>query len=494
MIRQAKNSRVKTKLAFLNPVLIRILSDSPDSLAVWDGYNQLTYKQMFDSAWQIVKQFKEVGLGAGQRLALDSCRSSELYVMVLACLLSGISFISVPATMSANQKYQFTIRSRCIGICSDLTEFSELQSVKVGVWQLWLIPENESCDISADEVYCVRTSGTTGDPKLVPIHVEQLNAFLQNCHKELAIPTGLTWSWFHDLSFDFSIWELFGTLSHGGCLVVINEKAKRDPTLAWTILKKCQVHLLSVTPSEFRYLFVYRTLQQFNELMLQKIVLCGEKLTTNTILPFFDILDECKVQLINTYGPSEATVFCSAWFISNKDFVYDTVPIGKPFSDMSFSLEDKITEQTGNLKLEGVQVFLGYDGLKPLDSGYLTGDICRCDDNGIWHFMRRSGGYYKINGFRVDPLEIEKFLQSIFGVCEAVVWLEEKAEGPAMLIACVNVMSGITLTTRELRSASIKLSPWLRPSRYIIIPQSEWPMSSRGKTDREEIKRRYYDA
>ncbi|UYA60764.1 Long-chain-fatty-acid--CoA ligase [Pectobacterium sp. F1-1] len=483
--------QASTKLKMLNTSLNRMLMESPEAMAVSDGETHLTWKQMYERAVQIIRYFDKAGMVSGQRLALDGPRSVELYLMVLACLLSGISFISIPRNMNKQQKYQFAANTGCAGICSSSCKFEELQNTLAGDWCIGLIHGGRRSGYS-DEVYCVRTSGTTGEPKLVPIHITQINAFLQNTHSEIPVEQGLNWSWIHDLSFDFSIWELFGALSYGGCLVVISEQMKRDPDQTRQTLEKAHVHLLSVTPSEFRYLFGGQSPTLFNQLCLKLIVFCGEKLTAETLRLFFPTFYALKVQLLNTYGPSEATVFCSAWKVSSDDFTSDIIPIGKPFPDMTFSLEECREKGAGNLMLLGAQVFSGYEGRDPILAGYLTGDICRCDNEGVWHYIGRNEGYYKINGFRVDPLEIEEFLQSIPGVCEAVVWLEESGTTPPILKACVNVSTDNNLSTRDLRSACVKMSPWLRPARYLIITQNEWPINSRGKSDRAEIKRKFY--
>lgn len=483
--------QVRTKLKTINDSINHMLRDNSEAMAVNDGETSLTWKQMYERAVEIIRYFDKAGMLPGQRLALDAPRSIELYLMVLACLLSGISFISVPRNMNKQQKYQFAISIGCSGICSSLCKFEELQSTYIGEWCLGVT--TRECRASySNEVYCVRTSGTTGEPKLVPIHIAQVNAFLQNTHSEIPVKKKINWSWIHDLTFDFSIWELFGALSYGGCLVVISEQIKLDPTKTREILEKSNVHLLSVTPSEFRYIFGSQSPAIFKKLCLKQMVFCGEKLTAETLRVFFPIFNELKVQLLNTYGPSEATVFCSAWKVSQDDLTYDIIPIGKPFPGMVFSLEECRKEGSGNLVLQGGQVFSGYEGRDPIVAGYMTGDICRSDNDGVWHYIGRNEGYYKINGFRVDPLEIEEFLQSIPGVFEAVVWMEESSTAPALLKACVNVSRGNNLSTRDLRRACMTISPWLRPAQYLIISQNEWPINSRGKSDRAEIKRKFY--
>ncbi|WP_445495019.1 AMP-binding protein [Photorhabdus sp. SF281] len=484
---------INTRIEFLNTALIRILAERPESTAIIEGKVAYTYRQLFMTAQVISRQLHASGIHSGHRLALDAPRSSELFHVVVGCLLSGISFIYVPAILEKQQKLQIAADARCTAIFSLTESFEHLDANIVEFGNLWRLPEihyeTKLNSSSGAEVYCVRTSGTTGKPKIVPINVRQLDAFLENSSNVLTIPHYLNWLWIHDLSFDLSIWELLGCLTHGGCLIILDEKNKRDPYAAWNIIEQYRVNVLMLTPSEFRYIFSPYQPMDITRLSLNLVTFCGEKLSTETLRPVYAAMKENCVRLINTYGPSEATVFCSAHIVTETDFRYDSIPIGKPFPGIHFSLENLGKDGSGNLLLKGNQVFDGYDGHSVINKDYLTGDICCSNEEGEYLYIGRSGGFHKINGFRVDLLDIETFLQTIPGVYEAIVWINFTQENIPYICACINAIPGIVLTTRSLRMECVKLSPWLRPTRYLIIHQNDWPMNERGKTDRSALRR-----
>ncbi|KAA1195700.1 AMP-binding protein [Photorhabdus heterorhabditis] len=497
MKRHIGSWQVNTGLKILNNALMRTFEEEPDAKALVHAERVYSYHQLILAADTLAKQFKKVGIVEGDRIALNAPRSSELFLAIVACLLSGISFISVPRSIEKEQKMKFAVQTNCKALFSLSNEFIELGAQSAGVGNVLILPDALSSRaphrLSGKEIYCVRTSGTTGEPKVVPIYVRQLQAFLENILSEFAIPQGRRWLWIHDLSFDLSIWEIVGSLVHRGCLVILEEEDKREPSLIWRVLKREKINQIMVTPSEFRYIFSKNHMSDLFRLSLNEVLFCGEKLSVETLKPFFSVFQSQKVKLVNTYGPSEATIFCSAHTVTENDLQAGSIPIGKPFSNMRFSLESREIDGSGDLLLEGEQVFEGYDGRPFERNGYLTGDICRCDSQGEYHYIGRKGGFHKINGFRVDLLEVEEFLQSIPGVAEAVVWIDDTPENPSLLCACINVMSDVTLTTRDLRMACTQLATWLRPARYLIIPQNEWPMNMRGKTDRAELKRRLHE-
>lgn len=136
----------------------------------------------------------------------------------------------------------------------------------------------------------------------------------------------------------------------------------------------------------------------------------------------------------------------------------------------------------------GPQVFNGYDEAKPLTERYYTKDICLLDAQNRFVYVGRTGGYHKVNGFRVEPLEIEQFLESIPDVDEAIVWVES-ADDQSFILAYIRVRRDKIVTSRTLRVACSKLPPYLRPARYVLLKDEEWPINDRGKSDRLSLRR-----
>ncbi|PHV07272.1 hypothetical protein CSQ96_12085 [Janthinobacterium sp. BJB412] len=486
------------KIRPLADALNELLVSHPDAPAAIQGDELRTYKQLSEAAQAVALQLLNAGITPGQRLALYLPRSIMLYETILGCLIAEVSFMSLPRGLDKSEQISEANRANCVGILSNEALFSSGGLAIGGIGHFWksteaIRPPAEPGETGV-EVYCVRTSGTTGKPKVVPIHATQLTAFLDNSKSVMGISKHKRWIWMHDLSFDYSIWDTLGCLSHSGCLVILDEHMKHDARATLNLIANTGLNVLSVTPSELRYIFSRAHVDMsFDELSLSDIVIAGEKLSSSTLLPLFGELKRKGVHLTNAYGPSEATVFCLVHHISEEDTRQESIPIGSPLPGMVFELESASGLDEGELIIRGAQVFGGYDGGEPLTDGYRTGDICRRDRRGHFVFVGRSNGYQKVNGFRVEPYEIEEFLQSLPDVDEAVVSVENDSDIGDFLAAHIRVRPDGDLTTRDLRLACAKLAPYLRPSKYFLVENKDWPINERGKTDRMLLRRRGHE-
>ncbi|NYZ68383.1 AMP-binding protein [Endozoicomonas sp. SM1973] len=482
--------------AELQPIIAafsEVLDQNPDAPAVEQGDVVRSYRQLSEAAQRIADQLLNAGVISGQRLALDLPRSIALYETILGCLVAGISFMALPRGLDQTKGLETAKKANCVGVLSNNPLFPGDGIAITDIGRFFKLAECTQTPAKDSktgvEIYCVRTSGTTGEPKVVPINSGQLTAFLDNTQQTLAAPKYAKWLWIHDLSFDFSIWETFGCLAHNGCLVILDEHIKRDAKATFALMVKAGVNILSVTPSEFRYIFSQANNQHCVEsLHLTDVIFCGEKLSPSTLLAVFDELSRHRVRLFNTYGPSEATVFCSHHLISKADLELESIPIGKPFPGMKFELVAINELGVGELVLRGAQVFDGYLGGELITDGYHTSDMCQVVGQGKFVCLGRSSGYQKINGFRVEPYEVEEYLQSIPNIDEAVVLVENSHQG-SFLMACIRVQKGAQLSTRDLRLACSKLPPYLRPARYLLLNDDKWPVNDRGKTDRLALRR-----
>ncbi len=486
-------AKIRCQIPALADALHKVMEKQPNTPAVLQDDHVKSYQQLIESAQDIATQLLEAGIMPGHRLAIDLPRSIALYELMLGCLIAEVSFMSLPRGLDRSQQPEMAKKANCVGILSDLALFPKDGLEIRGIGHFCRLVKSSSSPTKADttstEIYCVRTSGTSGEPKIVPITNSQLSAFLNNAQTVLGISDYATWLWMHDLSFDLSIAETLGCLVHCGCLVVLDEDAKRNYNTIFDLMIQKEVKIVTLTPSEFRYIFSHSGIQNnFDNLCVTDIIFCGEKLSSKTLLPIYRDLDRIGVRLINTYGPSEATVFCTSHTITEQDLDLDSIPIGRPFPDMVLDLVDQDAAGAGELTLHGPQVFNGYDGAQPLTERYYTKDICLLDAQNRFVYVGRTGGYHKVNGFRVEPLEIEQFLESLPNVDEAIVWVES-ADDQSFLLAYIRVRRNKIVTSRTLRVACSTLPPYLRPARYVLLKDEEWPINDRGKSDRLSLRR-----
>ncbi|RSM32832.1 hypothetical protein DMA12_49295, partial [Amycolatopsis balhimycina DSM 5908] len=117
---------------------------------------------------------------------------------------------------------------------------------------------------------------------------------------------GDVWSWFHSFAFDFSVWELWGALLHGGRVVVVPFEVSRSPREFWGLLERERVTVLSQTPSAFYQLMAVRSDRVLGD--LRALVFGGEALEPGRLTGWWERYGEAGPRLVNMYGITETTV------------------------------------------------------------------------------------------------------------------------------------------------------------------------------------------
>ncbi|MYU66692.1 AMP-binding protein, partial [Streptomyces sp. SID69] len=154
--------------------------------------------------------------------------------------------------------------------------------------------------------YVIYTSGSTGRPKgtLVP-HRNITRLFSATAHWFGFGPDDV-WTLFHSIAFDFSVWELWGALLHGGRLVVVPYETSRSPEEFHRLLCDQAVTVLNQTPSAFHQLDRVDA-QRSDELALRYVVFGGEALDVGALSGWFDRHGDATPRLVNMYGITETT-------------------------------------------------------------------------------------------------------------------------------------------------------------------------------------------
>ncbi|WP_234804421.1 AMP-binding protein, partial [Mycobacteroides abscessus] len=179
------------------------------------------------------------------------------------------------------------------------------------------------------------TSGSTGEPKAVMVThrcVVALFAGIEQCD----FKDSDVWAWCHSPAFDFSVWELWGALLHGGRLVVVPWDTVRSPSKLWQLVVCKRISVLSHTPSAFYELIraVREALPVANDHALRMVVFGGEPLDTSKLGDWYSSQNTNLPTLINMYGITEATVHTTYLELSSEDIQVGASPIGGPLGNV----------------------------------------------------------------------------------------------------------------------------------------------------------------
>lgn len=343
-----------------------------------------------------------------------------------------------------------------------------------------------------DVAYILFTSGSTGVPKGVPISHGNLRSYLDFILERYEPGPGARLSQTFDLTFDPSVFDIFAALGTGATAVIPVAGEHMDPV--GYVNNRNLTHWFSV-PS---LVSVARRLSKLGAgsmptLRMSKFI--GEQLTLEQASAWAQAAPNSIID--NVYGPTEATVSCTAYRLPSSRAAWPatangTVPIGLPHSEVELKIESN-----GELLLRGAQRFNGYlaaeddegrfaPDCKPLDSAhwYRTGDrVARMDDGSLVH-LGRLDDQAKLNGYRIELSEIEMVIRDNERVLDCVVLLVDDSCGLSSLHA---VYSGKSIIPGQMiRHLQRRLPDYMVPRRFTLLP--ELPLTANGKVDRRALK------
>ena len=306
------------------------------------------------------------------------------------------------------------------------------------------------------------------------------------------------WTLFHSICFDFSVWELWGALTHGARVVLVPYLISRDPDAFYELLIKEGVTVLNQTPSAFRPLMKVDEAARA-ELALRVVIFGGEALEMSMLKRWFKRHGDERPRLVNMYGITETTVHVTYRELKARDTDGGSV-IGGPLGDLELYILDGQMQPVpegvgGELYVGGGGVARGYLGKAKLTAQrfvphpycdregarlYRTGDVARRRADGELEYVGRLDEQVKIRGFRIELGEIETVLGQQDGVQEAVV-LAEGGPTDQRLVAYLmpDLKRGAVL--RRLQDEAHKL--WPEESRYRLPNGMNVIHLNRGETN-----------
>ncbi|MDL4775345.1 MULTISPECIES: AMP-binding protein [Thermomonosporaceae] len=354
----------------------------------------------------------------------------------------------------------------------------------------------------ADVVYTLFTSGSTGRPKGVPVTHANVDAFLDSSAACWPIGPGDRLSLTFDLTFDPSVFVLFHGWGSGATVVVPAGNEALRPSVH--VNRRRITHWFSV-PSAVTFALRARDLRPGSMPGLRRTLFGGDRLTAEQAAAWADAAPGSVIE--NTYGPTEATVFCMTYRLPDDRRLWPrtsngTVPIGSPLPTVEHLVLDAAGRPAdeGELILRGPQRFPGYldpgddpgrflrreAGPRPSrapapsdpECWYRTGDRVRLEDGRIVH-LGRTDDQLKVRGYRVEPGEIEAVLRRHPQVRDAVV-LGTADQGLAA------AYTGRPVPARDLvelvRGA---LPAYMLPTRFRY--RRTLPVNGNGKVDRGRL-------
>ncbi|MEM7217568.1 MAG: AMP-binding protein [Pseudomonadota bacterium] len=415
-------------------LLLDSIASRPDAVAVSDGSERLSYRQLGATASAYAAELRRQGVEPGSAVLLVAERGAAAIAALWGILWAGAAYVPTsPAATSARLR-QIAASSDAVAVVCDreldlaLPRLGLPTAAAAGDATLDRAPQ------ASDTAYVIHTSGSTGEPKPVAVsHAALAHSVAARLEFYGAAPPryGLC----SPLSFDSSVAGIFWTAATGGELIVVDEPTLLEPPRFARRIFETGIDTLLTLPRVHAALIEAAANDELRS--LERVIVAGEACSSALARAHRDALPHTR--LCNEYGPTEATVWCAAFELAPGMSVLDgtaTLPIGEAIPGVNLAVEDargrgRPMGVIGELLVSGPTVAAA----NRADGRYATGDLVRVLDGGLIEFCGRKDEQLKIRGHRVEPGEIEATLATHPVVAECAVRLVTEGVTDAARIA-----------------------------------------------------------
>ncbi|MBX9152084.1 AMP-binding protein [Rhodococcus qingshengii] len=459
----------------------------PTAPCITVGTTTISYARMASDAAAL-----SAAIPSGATVAVLGDRDVPMFRAYLAVLLAGSAVVplSLQSPPHRNASIATTAEVAAVVYTGPVTDLDgQLSTISVAVPDAVIIhadndhPHPPPDDIAefgkvwprtrSDIAYIIFTSGTTGTPKGVPIRHAHVGAFLDAIAPRYDVGVGDVFSQSHALTFDLSVFEIWGAWSTGAELRVLTGLEALTPTRT---VPAFGITVFTATPSLLTTAIAAGEVAHASMPDLRYLVFCGETLPTAVVAAGQSAAPNAVID--NAYGPTEATVWATVhrYFPSERVVPDGQAPIGVAHGQMRTEVHD------GELWLAGPQVFTGYIGgendMLATDADgvrwYRTGDIVEENAGRLVHRGRRDR-QLKVNGYRIEPGDVESAAAKAF---EARALALAFPDGRGWGLAVESTQIDPTAARAALAR---RLPRYLVPDVVAVLPT--FPHTAHGKVD-----------
>ncbi|OMC41454.1 non-ribosomal peptide synthetase [Mycobacterium sp. GA-1841] len=476
---------------------------TPDAPALTCDGRTMGYRELDESSNRLANRLSAEGVGPGDFVAVLFPRCAEAIVAILAVLKAGAAYLPIdPAVPSARLDFLLRDTAPAAVITTEylrhrLDQFDGLiidvddRAVAGGPSAGLPMPAPD------DIAYAIYTSGTTGTPKGVAITHHNVTRLFDSLDVGLELGPQQVWTQGHSYGFDYSVWEIWGALLHGGRLVVVPDSVSASPPDLHALLVSENVSVLSQTPAAVAAL-------DPEGLDSTVLMVAGEACPPEVV----DRWAPGRLML-NGYGPTETTVYAT---IGAPVADASVVPIGFPVPGAAVFVLDEWLRPVpagvvGELYVAGLGVAVGYLRRPALTASrfvccpfggrgarmYRTGDLVQWGADGQLQYLGRADGQVKIRGYRIELGEIQAALSELDGIRQAAVIVREDRPGDKRLVGYVTETTSGTVDPAAVRRAlADRLPAYLVPAAIVVL--DALPLTVNGKLDKRALPAPEYHA
>jgi amino acid adenylation domain-containing protein len=460
-LRERLNSPASPAPAVLLQTLIKQqVRKQPDHLAVVCGERRLTYDELYRAATQLAMTLREMGVRPNDLIAICMEKGWEQVVAAIAIVQSGGAYLPVSVDLPPLRINEL-LRHGGVDIVLTQSWLTLEMSWPAAIRRIEVdatpIPETSAVDMmpiqqTTDLAYVIYTSGSTGVPNGVMIDHRGAVNTIQDINRRFSIGPKDRVLALSSLSFDLSVYDVFGVLAAGGTIVVPEPKLMRE-ALRWVeLIEREQVTIWNTVPALLDMLLSGAG-SDGRLASLRLSMLSGDWIPVT--LPDRLRALAPNAEVVSLGGATEASIWSVLYPIADVDPAWISIPYGKPMENQSLHVLNEAfypcpNGVPGDLYIGGIGLARGYlnrPGLtaarfipSPYGDGdrlYRTGDLAQYSADGNLEFLGRVDHQVKVHGYRIELGEIETHLEDHPAVSQAIVVARRNLRGDERLVAYV---------------------------------------------------------
>lgn len=482
------------------------VAQHPQQLAVVFSDEELTYRELQIKANRVAQWLLQKRIQAGEIVGLHTARSLDMIIGIMGILKAGGAYLPIDPAYPADRIKFILEDAEARWVLSQAPIQEQLPSLTAQIAILSTIYSAPTIEQSIPDTkpqpdqlaYLIYTSGSTGKPKGVQV-----------THRNLLHSTSARFSFYptaperflllSSFAFDSSVVGIFWTLCTGGTLVLPKHRIEQDLAEMAALIEARAVSHTLLLPSLYQVLLQDIELSRLKS--LHTIIVAGEACGSSLVERHFSALPH--THLYNEYGPTEASVWCTAHPVEPADAM-GVVPIGRPIANAEIYILDENLKPlppgiAGHLYVGGAGVAAGYLHRPALTAAhflphpfrpgtaaclYKTGDLAKYRRNGSIDFLGRADRQVKIRGYRIELAEIQTVISQHAAVEDAIVVVRQASGEAAKLIAYF-LGDEPSVSQDILRSMREQLPAYMVPAHLIHL--ATWPRLPNGKLDEKAL-------
>lgn len=483
-----------------------------DKLAINHGNDNITFKDLWNKS-EILANYIKNNTEDNSTVAIYGNKESEMLLTAVSSLKAGRSYSPIDITFPENRVSKIMNRLNGNLIFNFSKNKLNNNYVEINKDDLNnILKENPKATISQDSwikdndiAYILFTSGSTGEPKGVPISKRNIETFNHWFKEYCEFGNGDYYVLDQaPYSFDLSVIAVHLYFSLGATLVAIDKEMLKDFNYLFDTLKNSNLNVWISTPSMMELCLFDEKFSSDLLPNLKKIIFIGEVLTKNLVRQLNTRFKD--VEIINGYGPTEATCGVSACYIKDEDLLAeDSLPIGYPGENIGFYIEKdgKIIDDDntdGELICTGDSVSQGYYKNPELTKekffttednkmAYKTGDIVYKKGN-LYYFKERKDFQVKLHGYRIELDDITNNIRNIDYIDNSItipVYKDGKVTHLTSFVVLNNKtdLQGLKLNIDIKNKLKKSIPSYMIPKKIIAV--DKFPLNINGKIDRKKL-------